>query len=115
MPSLTSICEDAEGNRFIIELQKAKQKFFKDRSVFYSTFPIQEQAQKGNWDFELQAVYTIGLLDFCFDQSENNGEDGMVELPSPRPYLHRVKLIEESTCQVFYDKLDFHLSGNAPL
>lgn len=96
-------CQNADGERFIIELQKAKQQFFKDRSVFYSTFPIQEQAQKGNWDFELQAVYTIGLLDFCFDDTD----DAMLELPSPRPYLHRVKLIEQSTCEVFYDKLTF--------
>ncbi|MEO0417205.1 MAG: PD-(D/E)XK nuclease family transposase, partial [Verrucomicrobiota bacterium] len=87
------------------ELQKAKQKFFKDRSIFYSTFPIQEQAKRGDWDFELKAVYTVAILDFCFDDSY--GDDGMVELPSPRPYLHRVKLTEQSTREVFYDKLTF--------
>ena len=37
-------CESETGEKFIVELQKAKQKFFKDRSIFYSTFPIQEQA-----------------------------------------------------------------------
>ncbi|MEL6472277.1 MAG: PD-(D/E)XK nuclease family transposase [Cyanobacteria bacterium J06623_4] len=35
-------CQGANGERFIVELQKAKQKFFKDRSLFYATFPIQE-------------------------------------------------------------------------
>ena len=44
-------CESQSGEKFIVEVQKAKQNFFKDRSVYYSTFPIQEQAQKGNWDF----------------------------------------------------------------
>ncbi len=51
---------------------KAEQKFFKDRTIFYSTFPIQEQARDKErfWNFELKAVYTIGILDFVFDESE---------------------------------------------
>ncbi|RYU58733.1 hypothetical protein ERW53_20405, partial [Aliivibrio finisterrensis] len=47
-------CENEKGEKFIVELQKSKQNFFKDRSVFYSSFPIQEQGQKGNWNFELK-------------------------------------------------------------
>jgi len=37
-------CTNEKGEQFIVEFQKAEQKFFKDRTVFYSTFPIQEQA-----------------------------------------------------------------------
>ena len=40
-------CVSSTGEHFIVELQKAKQKFFKDRSVFYASFPIQRQAQRG--------------------------------------------------------------------
>lgn len=40
-------CQGDNGERFIVEIQKAKQNFFKDRSVFYASFPIQEQALKG--------------------------------------------------------------------
>lgn len=40
-----------EGERFMVELQKTKQKYFKDRTVYYSTFPIQEQAIVGaDWE-----------------------------------------------------------------
>jgi len=39
-------CTSPSGERFIVEVQKAKQNYFKDRSVYYSTFPIQEQAKK---------------------------------------------------------------------
>ncbi len=60
-------CVGVSGERFIVELQQAKQKFFKDRTVFYSTFPIQEQAEQGQWDYRLQAVYCVGVLDFTFD------------------------------------------------
>lgn len=39
-------CENERGEKFIIELQNVKQLYFKDRSIFYSTFPIQNQAPK---------------------------------------------------------------------
>ncbi len=53
-------CTNQNGEKFIVEMQKAYQNFFKDRTVFYSTFPIREQAQKGKkWNFELQAVYCM--------------------------------------------------------
>ena len=42
-------CRNDRGEHFIVEMQKAEQKFFKDRSVFYSTFPIREQARRGDW------------------------------------------------------------------
>ena len=88
-------CQGKSGERFIVELQKAKQDFFKDRSVFYASFPIREQARRGEWNFELQPVYTIGILDFTFtDQRE-----------SPEP-LHFVEL-KDQHCEVFYDKLKF--------
>ena len=57
-------CISKTGERFIVELQKVKQVYFKDRSIYYSTFAIQEQAQRGDWDYKLSAVYTIGILDF---------------------------------------------------
>ena len=33
-------CVSPSGERFIVEMQKAKQLYFKDRSVFYATWPI---------------------------------------------------------------------------
>ncbi|MDT8407265.1 MAG: PD-(D/E)XK nuclease family transposase, partial [Methylococcales bacterium] len=71
-------CVSASGEHFVVELQKAKQNFFKDRSVFYATFPIQQQAQRGDWDFRLSAVYTIGILDFVFDDEDNAQRDEVI-------------------------------------
>ncbi|NQZ60498.1 MAG: PD-(D/E)XK nuclease family transposase, partial [Lentisphaeraceae bacterium] len=90
-------CETDTGEKIIVEMQKASQKFFKDRSVFYSTFPIQEQAKKGDWNYELKAVYTIGILNFVFDEDKDDLEK----------YLYRVKLSDIETNKVFYDKLSF--------
>ena len=56
-------CEGENGEKFIVEMQNAYQTYFKDRALFYSTFPIREQAPKGSeWDFKLNHVYTIALL-----------------------------------------------------
>lgn len=90
-------CVNEKGEQFIVEMQKAEQKFFKDRTVFYSTFPIQEQARnKGKlWDFKLKTVYTIGILDFVFEESD------------PNKFRHDVKLTEQETKTVFYDKLSY--------
>jgi len=90
-------CTNEKGEQFIVEMQKAEQKFFKDRTIFYSTFPIQEQARNKDrfWDFELKAVYTIGILDFVFEES------------APDKYRHDVKLTEQETQKVFYDKLTY--------
>ena len=43
-------------------------------SVLLSTFPIQQQAEKGKWNFKLKSVYTIGILDFVFDEDKNDNE-----------------------------------------
>jgi predicted transposase/invertase (TIGR01784 family) len=90
-------CENERGERFIIELQNVNQLYFKDRSIFYSTFPIQSQAPKGKeWDYSLKAVYTVCILNFSFpDQSLEER------------FLREVQLIDKQTHEVFYDKLTF--------
>ena len=90
-------CENEKGEKFIVELQKSKQNFFKDRTVYYSTFPIREQAKRADWDYELKAVYTIAILDFVFDSDKND----------PEKFRYDVKLSDIETKKVFYDKLTF--------
>ena len=60
-------CENEYGEKFLVEMQRGEQQFFKDRSLYYATFPIREQARRGDWDYELQRVYVIGILNFSFD------------------------------------------------
>lgn len=88
-------CESEDGDHFIVEMQNASQAYFKDRAVFYSTFPIRNQAPKGYWDFKLSNVYTIGLLNF---EMEDDSAD-------PDEVRHEVKLMNTRTKRVFYDKL----------
>lgn len=90
-------CENEKGEKFIVELQKTKQKFFKDRALYYSTFPIRDQAKHAEWMYELKAVYTIAILDFVFDEDKND----------PDKFRYDVKLSDIKTKKVFYDKLTF--------
>jgi predicted transposase/invertase (TIGR01784 family) len=91
-------CEDEDGGKFIVEMQNVSQQYYKDRSVFYSTFPIQEQGQQGDdWDFSLKDVYTVGILNFVFRDGEY----------SPDCYHHEVMLMDTKTKKVFYDKLTY--------
>ena len=91
-------CESENGEKFIVELQKAKQNFFKDRTIYYSTFPIREQAEKGEWNYQLKAIYCIGILDFTFDDYESEPEKSEV--------VHSIKLKNQNNV-VFYDKLTY--------
>ena len=88
-------CQNEKGEKFLVEMQRGEQRFFKDRSIYYATFPIREQGQKGEWNYELKAVYIIGILNFTFDETDDNY------------FHHEVKLMDRRTKDVFYDKLTF--------
>ena len=93
-------CEAENGTKFIVEMQKAKIDFFKDRAIFYTTFPIKEQAEKGDWNFELKPVYCIAILDFNFEK------DTKITETIKNDYLSSVQL-KDQYCNIFYDKLAF--------
>ncbi|BCG65480.1 MAG: hypothetical protein methR_P3319 [Methyloprofundus sp.] len=88
-------CQAENGAKFIVEMQKAKVNYFKDRSLFYSTFPIRGQAEKGDWDFKLLPIYFIAILDFHYDEQEEE-----------RKFRRDVSLKDQDD-DIFYDKLHF--------
>ena len=65
--------------------------------LYYSTFPIQQQAKKGDWDFALTAVYVIAILNFEID--EKNGNHHKI--------VSHVQLLETESKEVFYPKLTY--------
>ena len=115
-------CQLADNSRIIVEMQKAaskreqidarissaereqartkfkaEQEFFKDRSIYYSTYPIREQAPQGKWNYRLDDVYTVGILNFTFPEGEYPGDS----------LIHEIKLKDVEDNHVFYDKLTF--------
>ncbi len=90
-------CETENHGKLIVEMQKAEQRFFKDRSIYYAAAPIREQAPRGKWDYHLENVYTVGLLDFVFPYNEYPEHN----------FRHEIKLKDVEDNHVFYDKLTF--------
>ncbi len=89
-------CKGINKENFIIEMQKEKLEFFKDRSLFSITFPIQEQAEKGkDWNFKLLPIYFIAILDFKYDEAEEK-----------KKFERHVQLKDQDG-EVFYSKLHF--------
>lgn len=69
---------------FIVTIQKAIQNFFKDRTIFYSTFLIQMQARNKN-----------RFWDFAFEES------------NPDKYRHGVRRNEVQTKEICNDTLTY--------
>ena len=68
-------CEDANGVRFLVEMQNWSQRYFNKRAVYYSTYAIQDQAlkekihqleilEKDEWDYNYAQVYVVCFLNF---------------------------------------------------
>ena len=118
-------CQTQSGTDFIVEMQNGKQIYFKDRSLYYATIPIQDQGKKGKakaeaealalekelarkgdqapmakkpakgWNYHLKDVYLVAILDFNFPGGEYADDD----------YFHEIKLMDVKDKHVFYDKL----------
>ena len=62
-------CTDADGTRFVVEVQVADQFHFYERAVFNSSFAILQQKAKnpseGKKDVRID-VYFIGIMDFSY-------------------------------------------------
>jgi len=86
-------CVSKNGEQFTVEMQKAKQQWFKHRALFYSAFPIQRQAQKGDWDFKLSPVFLVAVLDFEYDEAEERRE------------IQRLVTLKDQHGDVFLDSL----------
>ena len=107
-------CTTGTGERIIIEMQNHSQAFYKDRTVYYVTFPIQEQAPKSkDWDYMLKPVYSVNIVNFRM--KDEDPQESEVEEPNESKqqdkqeladkYITYVQLIDRDTHEVFYRKL----------
>ena len=96
------LCKTEDDKTFLVEMQRGAQKHFFERALYYTSFPIMKQGKKaiakeeegaGPWDFSLDGVFFLGILDFEYEQDE------MTE--------HRYQLLETKTLKRMTDKLEF--------
>ena len=96
------MCVSADGTQFVVEMQKRSQRYFRDRALYYAAHPIIEQGRKGGWNYRLNPVCVVGVLDFAMDH------DYGAEAEKWRDKLvHRYRLREDETGEIMNSKLEF--------
>lgn len=108
-------CECTDGRTFIIEMQKGYQKYFRERALYYTTYPINAQGRKARdlyesgriegrtqekfrWDYNLKPVIVVALLNFEFKHSD--------EWPKDK-YLSSYRLLEDTVNEPMTQALRF--------
>ena len=97
------VCMTTEKERFIVEMQKKPQAYFRDRSLYYSTFAIQRQAPAGDWNYRLTPVYSVGILNFGLEHPHGENWQSMWG----DRLIHRYRLQETETGEVMTENLNF--------
>jgi hypothetical protein len=88
------LCKDADtGEEFLVEVQNALDKTYRDRALYYSLVPVREQLERkrrgsGNgveeklrrkMDYSIRPIYVISFVNFDFEHaSPDTLEDGYV-------------------------------------
>ena len=68
------LCVDQNQQNFIIEMQRANQPDFAERSIFYLSRAISASMEKGGYDYHILPTYSVNLLDFELPEYKNSGE-----------------------------------------
>ncbi|MBQ9394280.1 MAG: PD-(D/E)XK nuclease family transposase [Proteobacteria bacterium] len=99
-------CETESGKKIIVEMQNSYQQFYKDRSIYYASIPIHEQGLRGSWNFELNAVYVVSIMNFSFGADSLQSNYDNVSITDLNQYYHtRVMLMDTRLKTIFSDKL----------
>ena len=101
-------CTTADGRTLIIEMQKAYQPNFKNRSIAYVSSKITSQSRKQReycclrpgepWKYNLSPVYIIAILNFSFTHDE--------DFPENR-YISCYHIREDETNELFNKTINF--------
>ena len=91
-------CTGDQGEKFLIEVQRADQGNFTQRAVTYVSRLISEQVPKGKrnlWEYDIKEVFFIGILDrFAIGTEDNH-------------YLHSASIRYDKSFNIFYEGLQF--------
>ncbi len=91
-------CQCADGKDFIVEMQCSPQKYYRERMIFYSTYPLQHQYVEAKAEYEklpepkrpfrftykLYPVYIISITEFALEHSADWPEERFVSRYSVR-------------------------------
>ena len=55
-------CKTDDGSRIIVEVQQEQQDDYVDRTLYYTTFAIQNQIERGTEDYTICPIYSVSIL-----------------------------------------------------
>ena len=85
---------DADGARFLVEMQREPQDCFYERAVFNASHCIIRQMEKGEDGYDFPPVYFVGLVDFALHED-------------PDRVLYRYSLFEDSDGEKMTDAVQY--------
>ena len=85
---------DADGTRFLVEMQREPQDFFYERAVYNASHCVIRQLEKGDEEYEFPPVYFIGLVDFPLHDDPNR-------------VLYRYSLYEDRDNELMTDSMHY--------
>ena len=90
------VCKTDDGTRVIVELQKRKQDWYAERTLYYSMHQILKQVDAGDSSFNFYPLYVISILDFTMEQNK--------EIPDVKTVY---RLLEEKHQRVLTDRVTY--------
>ena len=105
-------CHCADGKDFIVEMQRRSQKYYRERMVFYSTYPLQHQyveakrkydeapepKQLFSFRYRLCPVYIISITEFALEHEAGWPEERFVS---------RYSIRENATGELYCETLNY--------
>ncbi len=107
-------CDTDDGRKIIVEMQNRSQKYFIERSIYYVAQAVARQGQKGEWDYNFDAVYFVAFMNFKVEGlTEFRTDVQFYNNNTHKPITDKVKLIylqlpcftkEEDDCKTNFDR-----------
>jgi len=107
-------CDTDDGRKIIVEMQNKSQKYFIERSIYYTSQAVSRQGQKGDWDYNFDAVYFVAFMNFKVDGlTEFRTDVQLLNIKTHKPVSEKVKLIylqlpcftkEENDCKTDFER-----------
>jgi predicted transposase/invertase (TIGR01784 family) len=104
-------CHCSDGKDFIVEMQRRSQRYYRERMVFYSTYPIQQQyvdARRKHeekrpmdpfvFNYKLRPIYIISVTDFALDHKANWPEG---------KFMSKYRIKEDETGELYCETLNY--------
>ena len=107
-------CDTDDGRKIIVEMQNKSQKYFIERSIYYTSQAVSRQGQKGDWDYNFDAVYFVAFMNFKVDcLTEFRTDVQLLNINTHKPVSDKVKMIylqlpcftkEEKDCKTDFER-----------